>query len=108
VISKTLEEQEPTQHTRWTTRSMAAATGLSQSGHLTDLADGRHQAALSCPTVSDAARCTATSPDSKPTSTPGTEKIPGSLAACCQRINNSRQLLERRSSSGAGFLRVAG
>ena len=31
VISKTLEEQGPGQDTRWTTRSMAAATGLSQS-----------------------------------------------------------------------------
>jgi transposase len=31
VIRKTLEEQGPGQHTRWTTRSMAAATGLSQS-----------------------------------------------------------------------------
>jgi transposase len=31
VISKTLEEQGPDQDTRWTTRSMAAATGLSQS-----------------------------------------------------------------------------
>jgi transposase len=31
VIGKTLEEQGPGQDTRWTTRSMAAATGLSQS-----------------------------------------------------------------------------
>jgi transposase len=31
VIRKTLEEQGPGQHMRWTTRSMAAATGLSQS-----------------------------------------------------------------------------
>jgi hypothetical protein len=31
VIRKTLEEQAPGQHKRWTTRSMAAATGLSQS-----------------------------------------------------------------------------
>jgi transposase len=31
VISKTLEERGPAQHKRWTTRSMAAATGLSQS-----------------------------------------------------------------------------
>jgi transposase len=31
VISKTLEEQRPGRDTRWTTRSMAAATGLSQS-----------------------------------------------------------------------------
>jgi transposase len=31
VIRKTLEEQAPGQDTRWTTRSMAAATGLSQS-----------------------------------------------------------------------------
>jgi transposase len=31
VIRKTLEEQGPVQHKRWTTRSMAAATGLSQS-----------------------------------------------------------------------------
>jgi transposase len=31
VIRKTLEEQGPGQHKRWTTRSMAAATGLSQS-----------------------------------------------------------------------------
>jgi transposase len=30
VIRRTLEEQAPGQHTRWTTRSMAA-TGLSQS-----------------------------------------------------------------------------
>jgi transposase len=31
VISKTLEEEGPGQDARWTTRSMAAATGLSQS-----------------------------------------------------------------------------
>lgn len=31
VISKTLDEQGPGQDMRWTTRSMAAATGLSQS-----------------------------------------------------------------------------
>lgn len=31
VISKTLEEQGPGQDARWTTRSMAEATGLSQS-----------------------------------------------------------------------------
>jgi transposase len=31
VISKTLEEQGPGEDARWTTRSMAAATGLSQS-----------------------------------------------------------------------------
>jgi transposase len=31
VISKTLEERPPGRDTRWTTRSMAVATGLSQS-----------------------------------------------------------------------------
>jgi transposase len=31
VIRKTLEEQGPGRHKRWTTRSMAAATGMSQS-----------------------------------------------------------------------------
>ena len=31
VISKTLEEKGPGQHARWTTRSMASVTGLSQS-----------------------------------------------------------------------------
>jgi transposase len=31
VISKTLEERAPGRDARWTTRSMAAATGLSQS-----------------------------------------------------------------------------
>jgi transposase len=31
VISKTLEEKGPGEHLHWTTRSMAAATGLSQS-----------------------------------------------------------------------------